>query len=210
MAENAKKKSKGRIALIVLAAVVVYSIIWYMLRSLEIWLSDSPGDMVGFAANLPLQMFNFLILLYLLNRLLYKPVLDFMEERNSRIQRQIMDAEEDRAEARKLREETKAELQRIQKESTKMLREAQEEARKERDRIIERANEERSEMLESAQRDITLQIEQAKSELRGQLADYAVDIARQVIGEGLAPDNLHQLAENSLAQIESGASSSNN
>ena len=162
--------------------------------------------MVGFTADLPMNMANLIVLIWLLNKLLYRPVLKFMEERNKRIQRMIEEAQTDRAKAKEFVGETEQELARIRKESTDMLRQAREEAQQERSRLIEEADKERDSILEGAQREIRLQVEKARVELRGEVAGLAVEIAQQVVGGSLAEADLQRLAEESLTQMEQESS----
>ena len=48
-----------------------------------------------------IQWLNFLLLMYLLNRFLFRPILNRMDERNKTIQGNLDDAAADRAEAEK-------------------------------------------------------------------------------------------------------------
>jgi len=160
------------------------------------------GQMVGFTSNLPIQMANMIILIWALNKLLYRPVLGFMEERNNRIQRQMTEAEADRKKAEEQVRQTEQELAKIRKESAGMLRQARKDAEDERHRLIQEAEKERSAILGKAQREIDLQVKKAKAEIRGEVARLAVQISQQVVGQALGESDLNRLAEESLSQME--------
>jgi len=202
MAEAEKKKRSTK--KLILIAALIYGVVYvamYLLGSLLERFGES-GQMVGFTPNLPINMANLIVLIWLLNKLLYRPILKFMEERNNRIQGMIDEAQSDRAKAKELAAEVERELARIRKESKDMLRQAREEAHQERSRLIEEADKERDAILEGAQREIRLQVEKARLELRGEIAGLAIEIAQQVVGGSLAEADLQRLAEESLAQME--------
>ena len=62
--------------------------------------------------KLAIQSFNFLVLLYLLNRLAYKPVLRMFEERASRIKSDLDDAKRMREEGERDRQRYREQLNR--------------------------------------------------------------------------------------------------
>lgn len=202
MAEAEKKKRSTK--RLILIAALIYGVVYVAMQLLGYLLRQfgEAGQMVGFTPNLPINMANLIVLIWLLNKLLYRPILKFMEERNNRIQGMIDEAQSDRAKAKELAAEVERELARIRKESKDMLRQAREEAHQERSRLIEEADKERDAILEGAQREIRLQVEKAKLELRGGIAELAIEIAQQVIGSSLAEADLQRLAEESLAQME--------
>lgn len=206
MAEAEKKKRSTK--RLILIAALLYGVVYVAMQLIGYLLQQfgEPGQMVGFTANLPISMANLIVLIWLLNKLLYRPVLKFMEERNNRIQRMIEEAQSDRAKAKELAAQVEQELARIRKESKNMLRQAREEAHQERSRLIEEADKERDAILEGAQREIRLQVEKARLELRGEVAGLAIEIAQQVIGGSLAEADLQRLAEESLAQMEEKSS----
>lgn len=197
-----KTGKQGKLKLILIASVV-YLAIWGALKAVEWTFTEEQGQLVSITANYLVQIVNLLILIYVLNRLLYQPVLNLIEERNQRIQKQIDDAEADRAQARKLAEETQAELNRIRKESTNMLREARQEAQEEKSRLMEEANRDRSEMMERTQREIDNEFKAARTALQAQVANLAIRIAEKVIRKAQSGEQLRRMAEESLSEIES-------
>ncbi len=202
MAESAKKKKS--VKTIILIGAFLYLAIYVGMQLLGRLLAQfgEAGQMVGFTGNLPIQMANLIVLIWLLNKLLYKPILNFMEERNRRIQRTIEEAQTDRAKAKEFLTETEQELSRIRRESTAMLREARQEAQSERARLIAAADQERDSILQDAEQEIAHQVEKARADLRAEVAGLSVRVAQQVIARTLSEDDLQQLARESLTQME--------
>lgn len=142
---------------------------------------------------------NFLILLVVLQRFLYRPVLRMLDERAARIQESMTHAEairEEReraeAESKLLRDEAWKDAQEImgraQREAEALLAEARKDTREETERLLARA-----------QAEIAQERERAFQELRAHLADLAVLAAGQVIGRSLDDASHRELVRGFLS-----------
>lgn len=85
------------------------------------------------------QAVNFLILVWLLQRFLYKPILDAIDAREKRIASELADADAKRAEASKEREEFQQKNQTFEQQRQSMLTKAADEANSERQRLMDEA-----------------------------------------------------------------------
>lgn len=85
------------------------------------------------------QVVNFLVLVWLLKRFLYKPILDAIDAREDRIAAEIADADEKRAEARKERDEFREKNEAFDQQRASLLLEATDEASAERQRLLDEA-----------------------------------------------------------------------
>ena len=74
------------------------------------------------------QIVNFLIILFLLKKLLYKPVLDMLKKRKDDIEKGVKDAEEGRLTLEKALEEEKKILRKAQEQSKKIIDDASSQA----------------------------------------------------------------------------------
>ncbi|MDP4285226.1 MAG: F0F1 ATP synthase subunit B [Bacteroidota bacterium] len=83
------------------------------------------------------QVINFLILVWLLKRFLYKPVLNAIDEREKKIADQLNDAEAKKAEAQKERDEFEQKNEDFDKEREARLDKVQEDAKAEKQRLFE-------------------------------------------------------------------------
>src|SRR3984957_5307485 len=82
------------------------------------------------------QAFNFLILVWLLKRFLYKPILHAIDEREKGIAAQLADAEAKKAEAQKDRDELHRKSEAIDEERAVLLKTATDDAQAERQRLL--------------------------------------------------------------------------
>jgi F-type H+-transporting ATPase subunit b len=85
------------------------------------------------------QALNFLILVWLLKRFLYKPILDAIDAREKRIATELADADAKKAEAQKERDEFQHKNEEFDQQRAALLSKATEEAEAERQRLLEEA-----------------------------------------------------------------------
>lgn len=85
------------------------------------------------------QVVNFLILVWLLKRFLYKPILDAIDARERRIAEELADAGAKQSEARNQRDEFRKKNEELDQQRDEFLNKAKEEATAERQRLIEEA-----------------------------------------------------------------------
>ena len=85
------------------------------------------------------QALNFLILVWLMRRFLYKPILGAIDAREKRIAAELADADAKKAEAQKERDEFQQKNEEFDQQRAALLRRATDEAKAERQRLIEEA-----------------------------------------------------------------------
>jgi F-type H+-transporting ATPase subunit b len=111
------------------------------------------------------QAINFLILVWLLKRFLYKPILHAIDEREKGIAAQLADAEAKKALAQKERDDFQHKNEAFDNARAALLKKATDEANAERQRLLVEARKDadalrakRQEALESEQRNLNLEI----------------------------------------------------
>ena len=85
------------------------------------------------------QAINFLILVWLLKRFLYKPILNAIDERERGIATQLADAEAKKAEAQRDRDDFQHKNEAFDKERAALLKKATDVAGAERQRLLDEA-----------------------------------------------------------------------
>jgi len=85
------------------------------------------------------QALNFLILVWLMKRFLYKPVLHAIDDREKRIAAELADADKKKADAQKERDEFQHKNEQFDQQRTTLLSKATEEAQAERKRLLDEA-----------------------------------------------------------------------
>ena len=85
------------------------------------------------------QAINFLILVWLLKRFLYKPILHAIDEREKGIAAQLAQAEAKKAESQKERDDFQHKNEAFDQERAALLKKAADEANRERQRLLDEA-----------------------------------------------------------------------
>lgn len=135
------------------------------------------------------QIVNFLILLFLLRRFLYGPIVEAMEERERRIAARLAAAEKREAEAEREAAAHRRQQEAFEATRDRMMAEARDRADEERRKLVEAARKEVNQ-VESRWRDALHQEhDQALARLRQRAGTQIVSAARTV---------LHDLADASL------------
>ena len=165
------------------------------------------GDLItAFDINLvglAFQVLNFLLLLYVLNRLLFKPLLARMDERSAKISKGLEDAETAARDRELAAAEREAAVAEARKESAAMLARANKIAEDTRNEILGEARAEAEKVTQRAREEITAEKEKARSELRSQVADLALDAAAKLVRSDMNATTQRRLVEEFLAEVPS-------
>ncbi len=124
---------------------------------------------------------NLLILYFVLRKILFKPVTEFMENRTKSIRDSIEDAEKQKAEAEQLRLRYEEHLKNARDEGVKIVNEAILKAEREHERLIEQAKQQAEALLISAREKINYEHEQMLMDVHGQVAELALAAASKVM-----------------------------
>src|ERR1700693_3916 len=85
------------------------------------------------------QVLNFLILVWLMKRFLYKPILNAIDAREKRIAAELADADAKKAEAQKEHDEFQRKSAEFDRQRAALLTKATDEAKAERQRLLDEA-----------------------------------------------------------------------
>ena len=151
--------------------------------------------------GLVFQVINFLLLLYLLNRFLFKPLLARMDERTAKIEKGLEDAETAARDRELARAEREAAVSEARKEAAEMLARANKIAEDTRNEILTDARTEAEKVTQRAREEINAEKEKAMSELRSQVADLALDAASKLVRSDMNATTQRRLVEEFLAEV---------
>lgn len=151
--------------------------------------------------GLGFQVFNFLLLLYLLNRLMFKPLLARMDERSEKIEKGLEDAEVAARDRELARAEREAAVAEARKEAAEMIARANKIAEDTRNEILTDARTEAEKVTKRAREEITAEKDRAMAELRGSVADLALEAASRLMRTEMDAPTQRRLVEEFLAEV---------
>jgi F-type H+-transporting ATPase subunit b len=152
------------------------------------------GASTGFnGGDILFQLVMFIILLALLKKFAWGPLMGIMQQREEHIANEIEAAEQSRAEAKKSLEEQRSLLKDARTEAQGLIENAKKQGDVQREEIIAAARTESNRIKESAKLEIEQQKEQAVAAIREQVASLSVLIASKVIEKELSADDQQKL-----------------
>ena len=137
------------------------------------------------------QAINFLILVWLLKRFLYKPILQAIDEREKGIAAQLADAEAKKAEAQKERDELHRKSEAIDQERAALLKKATDDAQAERQRLLALARKDADAFRAKRQDALRLDQRSLSQEINRWTQKEVFAIARKALAD-LATVNLEE------------------
>jgi len=143
----------------------------------------------------------FLVLLFLLKKYAWGPLMDMMEEREQFVANEIDTAEKSRKEAEIASKEAAAQLMQTKEEAQTMIQEARDAGVKQEADIIEAAQLEAERLIVSAQQDIQNEKEKAVKALQDQVASLSVLIASKVIEKELDTADQEDLINEYIKEV---------
>ncbi len=128
-----------------------------------------------------IHIVNVLVLFYLLRLILFKPVNKFLIARSDRIAGELKEADEARAEARKIKSEYDKQLKSFEEDGRQIIRKSQIKANEEAAAIIQEAKDSADNLVAEARAKIANEKALAMSEARSEIALLATDIAGRIL-----------------------------
>jgi F-type H+-transporting ATPase subunit b len=154
------------------------------------------------------QIVNFLLLLYLANRFLFRRVLTLLDERQRRIAKGLEDAEAAARDRELASSERESAITQARQEAQALLARANKIAEDTRGEILAEAKAESQKLVERAHQEITAERDKAISDLRHQVADLALDAAGKLVRSQMDQEAQRRLVDEFLAEVppnEAGA-----
>jgi len=141
--------------------------------------------MISIDQTLLIQAVNFLVLIFVLNMILYKPILGIIDRRNQR----IVESDEKVKELNKSVEQKMAEyeekLRQAKLEAVEQKNKIEQEGSGEGESLIEGAKSEISQMVEGFHVKIGKEIDEVRGILKGQSQKISGEIAEKVLGRSV-------------------------
>jgi F-type H+-transporting ATPase subunit b len=137
------------------------------------------------------QALNFLILVWLMRRFLYKPILQAIDAREKRIAKELADADAQKAEAQKEHDEFQHKNEEFDRERAGLLNKATDDAKTERQRLLDEARKELEGSRAKAGADLRSEQQSLSEEITLRTREEVFAIARKALSD-LASTSLEE------------------
>jgi F-type H+-transporting ATPase subunit b len=161
---------------------------------LEAGLLDINGTLIA-------ELIAFLLMLGVLARWVYPPIIRAAEARQKQIADQLAAAEKARSDAEQHLRQAEASIQEARVEGQRLIEAARRSAEQVAHEVKDRSEDEARRILEQAGRDIEAERQRAMYALRDEVAELVVTAAQKVVGETLTAERHRQLIERAIEEV---------
>lgn len=149
------------------------------------------------------QMLNFFILVWILARFAYKPLVSMMQERKERIAKDLADAQAARNEAEQFKADYAAQIANARQEAQQIVEKAVQQAEATTREQLAAAREQIEREKERARQDIVNERNRAMNNLRNEVISLSVAMATKVVAKDMDSETNTKLIEDAIAKLDS-------
>ena len=144
----------------------------------------------------------FLILLWLLAKFAWRPLLAALEQRQESIRRSLDDAAKAKLELERLQTESHRILAEARSEAESIVARTREDANRLRDEMRQRAQQDAANIVKNAEKQIELETNRALQQIRHEAVDLSVAIASKLLQRNVSKADNERLIEETFRQLE--------
>ena len=148
------------------------------------------------------QFFNFAILLFILYKFAYKPILSFLDERKDKIEKGITDAEKATAKLAEMEEKEKQVLTKAKKEAVKIMDDAKERAEKKYNETVNKAKEDIGKIIDGEKEKMRAEKAENLKSIKKEVASLVVMAMEKVLEEKVDSKKDKDLIEKVIKEIK--------
>jgi F-type H+-transporting ATPase subunit b len=145
---------------------------------------------------------TFLVLLTLLARFAWKPLLEALETRQQGIRKALDDAQAAKQELERLEQESAQMMRKARAEAETLITQSRADADRLREEIRQKAKADAEGIMRNAERQIQLETGRALQQIRSEAVDLSVMIASKIIQRNITKEDNERLIADALKQVE--------
>lgn len=147
-------------------------------------------------------LLTFLLMLVLLGRYAWGPLLGAIKSRETTIRDSLDQARRDREDAERLLQQQRELLAEARRDRAEALEQGRREAEALKAELLEHARQQRDQLLKQTEAQISASLRQARGELRSIAADLAIRAAEKLLVKNLDDATQRKMVEDYLAELE--------
>ena len=144
----------------------------------------------------------FVILLSLLGKFAWRPLLLALDQRQESIRRSLDDAAKAKQELERLQTESQRILAEARSEAESIVARTRDDANRLRDEMRQKAQAEAANIVKNAQKQIELETNRALQQIRHEAVDLSVAIASKLLQRNVSKQDTERLIEDTFKQLE--------
>lgn len=148
------------------------------------------------------QLVNFVVLMWILHRIAYKPLLAFMEERKKKIEQGLIDARGAKASLEHARIREKEILDEAYQKANEVVLSAHQRAEFHKNAAIEQTKKEVASVIDQGKKTIAAEREQMLASVKQDLIDLVIKSAEKVLGGAVDPTLNRQWFKEKITKLK--------
>lgn len=149
-------------------------------------------------------LITFALVIFILSRVAWGPILGLIEEREKAISDAIESAKRERAEAERLLAEQKSAVADARREAAEMMKKNRDEVEKFRAELMAQSKKDADALLTAARRTIDEERNKAVAEVKSLAVDLAIQAASKLLGQNLDESKHRQLVNDYIEKFPAG------
>jgi F-type H+-transporting ATPase subunit b len=145
---------------------------------------------------------TFLVLVALLAKFAWRPLLEALESRQQSIRKALDDAQLAKQELQRLEQESAQMLRKARSEAEAIITQSRADAERLREEMRVKAKADADGILKNAERQIQLETGRAVQQIRAEAVDLSVMIASKIIQRNISKEDNERLIADALKQVE--------
>jgi len=167
----------------------------------KLWASGG-GDGGGFSIDVVWQIIAFAVLLFLLAKMLKKPLGSFLVKRQEEIRSSLEQASQKESEAQRLLGEWEKKLESLSREIQDLHETIRQEGEEERKKIVDRAEEEGERVRKQARIIAEHEVKKAQMALKKEMVDLSLELAEKLLKEAIQPQDQERLVREYIGKMK--------
>ena len=159
------------------------------------------GNPIQFDYTIVATIISFLLLVWLLGKVAWGPLMKVMEEWRSHIESMLANAEKERQQAEQIKREYQEEMRKARQEAQEVIAKATKVSESRATEILAASHEEAEKIKKSALADIERERDRAISEVKAQVADLSVLVAEKIIRQKLDMKGQGKIIEQFIQEV---------
>ncbi len=149
------------------------------------------------------QIVNFLIILVVLKKFFYKPIVKTLEDRKQKIAESLKNADLIEEKLQTTEEQGRKSAEEAVNSAKKIIDDAKVEAQRINDEAVDEARKTQEEMVIAAQSQIEMQKEEMKKQLEHETITLVAGVIKKVLGKNLKSKDQQELTKKAMSEITS-------
>lgn len=151
-----------------------------------------------------ISILNLLILYIILKKLLFKPVMNMLSQRQSKIDSDLAGAKKAKQEAEDEKRIYEEKLSTADDEAAQILKDAKQRAERKSDKIVKDAKDKADGILRQAQTDAALEFQKAQSDIHREITEVSTLLSEKILEREINADDHKQLIDSFIENLGEG------